>query len=84
MPRTLTALGVGAAILVIWWTGVPVIRLFLAVVAGGCCWEIYLRLQPSSPTHPQRARLPRRCWAFWWSASGPLGTSSPVFRRTAR
>ena len=57
MPRTLTALGVGAAILVIWWTGVPVIRLFLAVVAGGCCWEIYLRLQPGSPTHPNRAPL---------------------------
>lgn len=43
--RTWSALGLGLGIFVVWWAGPWTIRWFLALVAGGACWEIYLRLR---------------------------------------
>ena len=73
-PRTLTALGVAAGILGIWWGGDPVIRLFLAVLAGGCCWEIYLRLQPG---HPRRAAYGAALLGLLAVGIGPAGDLLP-------
>lgn len=76
-PRTLTALGVAAGILGIWWAGDPVIRLFLAVLAGGCCWEIYLRLQPGHPEHPRRAAYGAALLGLLAVGIGPAGDLLP-------
>ncbi len=76
-PRTLTALGVAAGILGIWWGGDPVIRLFLAVLAGGCCWEIYLRLQPGHPEHPRRAAYGAALLGLLAVGIGPAGDLLP-------
>ena len=43
--RTWSAVGIGAAILGIWWAGPWAMHCFLCLVAGGACWEIYLRLR---------------------------------------
>ena len=77
-PRTLTALGVAAVILGVWWTGVPLIRLFLAVLAGGCCWEIYLRLQPGNPDHPRRAAMVAACMGLLTVGLWPLSDHLPA------
>ncbi|MEY3157394.1 MAG: phosphatidate cytidylyltransferase [Bacteroidota bacterium] len=77
-PRTLTALGVAAVILCVWWAGVPLIRLFLAVLAGGCCWEIYLRLQPGNPDHPRRAAMAAACLGLLTVGLWPLGDQLPA------
>jgi len=76
-PRTLTALGVAAGILGIWWAGDPVIRLFLAVLAGGSCWEIYLRLQPGHPEHPRRAAYGAALLGLLAVGIGPAGDLLP-------
>ncbi|MCF8193583.1 MAG: phosphatidate cytidylyltransferase [Bacteroidia bacterium] len=76
-PRTLTALGVAAGILGIWWAGDPFIRLFLAVLAGGCCWEIYLRLQPGHPEHPRRAAYGAALLGLLAVGIGPAGDLLP-------
>ncbi|MFM7288565.1 MAG: hypothetical protein ACKO18_04205, partial [Bacteroidota bacterium] len=43
--RTWSALGIGVAILGIWWAGHWAMHALMALVAGGACWEIYLRLR---------------------------------------
>lgn len=59
--RTWSALGIGIGIVGIWWAGPWAMRWFLALVAGGACWEIYLRL-----------RWPDRLGA-WRSGAGIAG-----------
>jgi CDP-diglyceride synthetase len=68
---------VAAGILGIWWAGDPVIRLFLAVLAGGCCWEIYLRLQPGHPEHPRRAAYGAALLGMLAVGIGPAGDLLP-------
>jgi CDP-diglyceride synthetase len=68
---------VAAGILGIWWAGDPVIRLFLAVLAGGCCWEIYLRLQPGHPEHPRRAAYGAALLGLLAVGIGPAGDLLP-------
>ena len=43
--RTWSALGIGVAILGIWWLGPWAMQALMALVAGGACWEVYLRLR---------------------------------------
>jgi len=43
--RILTALGIGAAVLVVWLWGTQAVGFFLALIAGGCCWELFLRFR---------------------------------------
>lgn len=45
IARTSSALGIGIVVLSVWWAGPWAMRWFLGLVAGGACWEIYLRLR---------------------------------------
>ena len=75
--RTRTALVIALVIVGVWWAGAPAIRLFLALVAGGCCWEIYLRLQPGNPLYPRRAAVASALLGLLGVALWPSGPMLP-------
>lgn len=75
--RTQTALLIALVTVGVWLAGAPAIRLFLALVAGGCCWEIYLRLQPGNPRYPRRAAVASALLGFLGVALWPSGPVLP-------